>query len=77
MTDIPRGPEHIPLQNRISTLPIVILIIDVKSKRKIREERIDFSDKEARGWLGKLSAWAFTNGYKLETCAESDYVVEL
>lgn len=76
MSDIPRGPEDVPLRNRITTLPIVILIIDVKSKRKIREERIDFSDKEARGWLGKVTAWAVSNGYIIQTCAASDYVVE-
>ncbi len=76
MNDIPRGPEDVPLRKKIMELQIVIVIVDIKSKRPIREERIDFSDREARSWLGRLSAWAFTNGYSIITCAASDYVVE-
>lgn len=74
--DIPRGPEDLPLRAYVSNHPLVILIIDVKSKRRIREERINYSDAEARKWLGKLTYFATTNGYLVQTCAEKDYVVE-
>ncbi len=74
--EIPRGPEDLPLKRIITDLPIVIVIVDIKSNRRIREERINFSDREARAWLGRITAFAIVNGYKVETCAASDYVVE-
>lgn len=74
--DIPRGPEDIPLKGYVSQHPIVILIIDIKSKRKIREERINYSDADARRWLGRITHWATTNNYMVQTCSEKDYVVE-
>lgn len=74
--DIPRGPEDIPLQKYVSKLNLVIVVIDAKSKRKIREERINYSDKEARMWLGRITVWAASNKYIVQTCSEADYVVE-
>lgn len=74
--DIPRGPEDLPLRKYVTIHPIVILIIDIKSKRKIREEHINYSDSEARKWLGRLTHYATSNGYEVRTCAEADYVVE-
>lgn len=73
---IPRGEEDIPLRRVITNLPIVVVITDIKSNRKIREERVNFSDIEARRWLGKVTAWCVTNGYSITTCNEVDYVVD-
>lgn len=74
--DIPRGPEDVPLQKYINKLQLVIVIIDIVSGRKIREEHINYSDKEARMWLGRVSVWAASNKYMVQTCNEADYVVE-
>lgn len=74
--EIPRGPEDIPLKQYVSKHNIVILIIDAKSKRKIREERINYSDADARRWLGRITHWATSNHYIVQTCSEGDYVVE-
>lgn len=74
--EIPRGPEDIPLPKYVSKLNLVIVIIDIMSGRKIREEHINYSDKDARMWLGRITVWAANNKYMVQTCAEADYVVE-
>lgn len=74
--EIPRGPESIPVWGIIKQHYLMVIVIDIKSNRKIRAEKINYSDREARIWLGKLTFWATTNKYKIETCAEADYVVE-
>lgn len=74
--DIPRGPEDIPLKSIIKTLPIVIIIKDIQSNRKIREEHVDFSSIDIRKWIGKITAYCVLNGYSVTTCAEADYVIE-
>lgn len=72
--DIPRGPECLPLRAYVKTHPLVIVLKDIKSGRRIREEHINYSDSEARKWLGKITHYATTNGYSVETFAEKDYV---
>ena len=74
--EIPRGPEDVPLQKYINKLNLVIVIVDIKSNRKIREEHINYSDKEARMWLGRITVWAANNNYAVTTCNEADYVVD-
>ena len=76
MTNIPRGPEDMPLQKYVAEFPMVIILKDVKSGRSIREERINYSDNEARRWLGRITYFACTNGYSVETMAEKDYNVD-
>ncbi len=75
MTDnlVPRGPEDIPLKNFIKELFVVVLIKDIKSDRYIREEKINYSDPEVRRWLGRVSYWAWSSGYQVETLSLKDY----
>lgn len=75
-SEIPRGPEDIPLKSYIKDHALIVTIIDVKSNRKIREEKINYSDRELRIWLGKVTLWATSNGYMVQTCNEVDHVVE-
>lgn len=75
--EIPRGPEDLPLRSYIKEHNLVIVLKDIKSGRRIREERINYSDPEARKWLGKCTYYATTNGYSVETFAEKDYVVDI
>lgn len=77
MTDIPRGPEQLPLKEFVKEHQLVIVLKDIKSKRRIREEHINYSDPEARRWLGKVTYYATTNGYSVETFAEADYIPEV
>lgn len=71
---IPRGPEDLPLKSFVKEHPLVIVLKDIKSGRRIREERINYSDPEARRWLGKITYYGTTHGYSIETFAEADYV---
>lgn len=69
----PTGPELIPLKAIVYDCELVILIKDIKSKRTIREERINYGNVEERKWLGKVTYWAVTNGYSVETFNEKDF----
>lgn len=71
--DIPRGPEDLPLRSIINEHQLVIILKDVKSGRRIREERINYSDPASRKWLGKITFYATTHGYSVETFADKDY----
>lgn len=77
MSDIPRGPEDIPLKQYIKEHWIIVTIVDIKSNTKIRSEKINYSERDARLWLGKVTYWATTNKYEVRTCAEADYVVDI
>ncbi len=74
--EIPRGPEDMPLDKVYTELWIMVTLIDIKSNRKIRTEKINYGNFEARKWLGKVTFYGVRNGYAVLTCAESDYVVE-
>lgn len=73
---VPRGPEDLPLKGYVKEHHLVIILKDVKSGRRIREERINYSDPDARRWLGKVTYYGTTNGYSIETFAEKDYVAD-
>ncbi len=73
MNEIPRGPEDVPLRTFIKDLFIVLLIKDIKSERYIREEKVNYGDQEVRRWIGKVSYWAWSNGYQVETLSLKDY----
>lgn len=76
--EIPRGPEDIPSRaGLVKGIKLVILIKDLKSGRRIREERIDWDDFDARKWLGRMTYHAIINGYSVETMNEKDYIVEV
>ena len=46
--NVPRGPEDLPLKGYVKEHHLVIILEDVKSGRRIREERINYSDPDAR-----------------------------
>lgn len=76
--NIPRGPEDIPLRGEyVKEHYLIISIVDIKNKKEIRKERINYSDPDARRWLGKVTYFSTTNNYEVRTCAEADYVVVL
>ena len=71
--DIPRGPWDVPLKGYIRKVQIILLIKDVISDRYIKEEKVDYGDPEIRKWIGRVSYWAWTNGYSVETLNLDDH----
>lgn len=68
-----KGAENIPLKEINKTLPILVIVYDLKNNDRIVEEkRINYGDFEDRKWLGRISFWAFTNHCSVETIAISD-----
>lgn len=69
----PAGPENVPLRNYINSLPVAIFIYDLKNHDNIIDAReIDFSNKDDKAWLSRMSVWAFTNGYSIEMMTVKD-----
>lgn len=73
--NIPRGPEDVPLKEYVTDHPLVIVVKDIKTGKVVREETINYSDSKSRQWLGRVTLWATTNNYMVQTCAKKDYVV--
>lgn len=71
--NVPRGPWDIPLKSYVREFGIIVLIKDIKSGRYIKEEKVNYSDPEIRKWLGRVSHWAWSNGYLIETLSLKDY----
>lgn len=71
--NVPRGPWDIPLKGYIKELLIIVLIKDIKSNRYIDEKKVNYSDPEIRKYLGRVSYWAWSNGYLVETMSLKDY----
>lgn len=71
--EIPRGPWDVPLKGYVKEFYIILLIKDIKSDRYIKEEKVNYGDQEIRKWLGRISYWAWNNGYLIETMSLEDY----
>lgn len=60
------GPEFIPLRNYIKECKILVLLCDA-DKKEIRREIMDYGSSEDRVWLGKLSFFAWQQGWSVIT----------
>jgi hypothetical protein len=73
MAEYRKGVENVPLKQIIKSLKILVVVYDLRNDDKpLVEERIDYGDYEARKWLGRVSAWAYTNHCSVETMAVED-----
>ena len=63
------GPECAPLLNPIEILMVKVVVLKRNKKDDIiiREETVDFSNRQHRIWIGKLTAWAIMQDYVVET----------
>lgn len=59
------GPESIPLREFVKNFPMLISIYD--GEKLLREETIDYGNPEHRKWLGRVTYWAVSNNYLVET----------
>lgn len=77
MAEYRRGMENVPLKEIIKSLKILVVVYDLRNNDKpLVEEFIDYGDYEARKWLGRVSAWAYTNHCSVETMAVNDAEAE-
>lgn len=60
------GPESIPLMTPVTDFPLTISVYDANDL-VVKEETIQYSNYEHRKYLGKLTYWACSNGYTVET----------
>lgn len=66
------GPESVPLREYVKHFMMIVTVYD--GDKVIREETIDYGNIEQRRWLGRVTFWACSNGYAVETIAEKDAV---
>ena len=71
--DVPRGAWDIPLRGYVKEFFIIVRVKDIKSSRYIQEFKVNYSDVEVRKWIGRISYWAWTNKYLIETMSLEDY----
>lgn len=62
------GPWDEKLSEYIKSFPLVVTVFDKKDKI-IVEKSIDYSVKEHRIWIGRLTIWAINKGYVVETAS--------
>lgn len=61
-----QGPESVPLREYVKSFLITVTIYD-KNDNVIREETIDYGNRDHRQWLGKVTFWGCNEGYVIET----------
>lgn len=67
------GPENNSPSNIVRSFPIVVSVYKSDDDKPIREEAIDYGNYHHRKWLGRITYWALSNGYLVETMARSDW----
>ena len=77
MSEIPRpdpdGAENVPLSSFNKSFIVVVFIYNLKNNDEVIDMRqIDYGSLEDRRWLGKVSFWAWSKGYSVETMRLSD-----
>lgn len=65
MANAPNNPENGRLSYFVKDYPIIVEIYNGDSL--VRTENMNYSNYEDKKWLGRLSFWAWTEGYTVET----------
>ena len=77
MAEYRKGIENVPLKEVNKSLPILVIIYDLRNEDKVVEEkRLDYGNYEDRKYLGRLSFWALSNHCSIETIAIVDAEAE-
>ncbi len=69
----PAGPENVPLRDYVKSFKIAVFIYNLKQNDEIIDCReIDFANREDKAWLARMSFWAWSKGYSVETMSLND-----
>lgn len=68
------GPEDVPLRKYIVSYKIIASIYD--GERLVRELELDYGNKDDKQHLGRLSIWAWDNGFTLETIRDVKHEIK-
>ena len=71
----PSGPWDAPLREYVKKHLLKITVYDFEDN-VIKQETIDYGNYEHRKFLGKVTYWATTNKYSVETIALSDWELQ-
>jgi hypothetical protein len=71
--NIRTGDEFKPLKEFNTHFPAHVFVLDLKDDRVvIKHGQFDYANFDDRKWLGKLTFWALSQGYSIETVAAKD-----
>jgi hypothetical protein len=65
------GEESVPLKEYVKHFPLTVTVYDAKDN-VIRQEHIDYGNFEHRKWIGRVTFWACSQGYVVETQAKKE-----
>lgn len=66
----PKGPWDVPLREYVNSLPMTITVYD--GDDVIKQEHVDYGNYEHRKFLGRITFWALSNDYTVETCKSEE-----
>ena len=71
--DLTNGPEFEPLKIYNTQWPSHVFVLDIKDDNTIiAHGQFDYAKSDHRKWLGKITFWAMSKGYAVETVAAKD-----
>ncbi len=59
------GPESIPIKDYVKSFPMLVTVYN--GDEVMREELIDYGQYEHRKWIGRVTFWAVSQGFVVET----------
>lgn len=69
----PQGPWDAPLRDFVKDCELMVSVYDLKDGKLIKEEKINYGNYEHRKFLGRITFWAVTSGYSVETMSLEDF----
>lgn len=67
------GPWDAPLLEVVRTFAMIVTVYDLETEKAVITKEIDYGNREHRIQLGKLTYWAVSNHYSIETMAKRDW----
>lgn len=71
---LPKGAWDVPLKDYVKEFKMTVIVTDLNTERTILAQTINYSEPEDRRWLGRITHWACTNEFSIETMSEKDYI---
>lgn len=66
------GIENFPLPEVIKDLPMIVILTELSTDKIVGTLELNYSNVNDRKHLGRITAWAVTNGHSVETMSRKD-----
>lgn len=62
----------LPLRSYVKSFKMSVIVYSLKTDKPVLDTEMDYGNPEHRKWLGKLTYFACSNGYSVETMSLKD-----